>query len=299
MAKHNIVFGTLSGKIGNIVFFRRKGRQVERALVPSPSDPKTIAQGVVRARFANNKNLWKLLLPYVGNAWKGVSRYGYGGNAFYKFNISNMPTCSLAMSRDGNALPNLGPVTYGGLELPYTLKLQSISTFTYATNIMVPRVSANTVGRLASFIKDNNEYIQEGDIIHLLGITANADDIQLSPATTNNFATSVIHAALPIETQDSTSLSQLMPNFGITYASVSGELSPLAFNFILPSPAADYDSDRVIAAMAMFIERPSRPQRSRYTRCFWQLSTDNSNSLKAACAKGNVANSFGRTFANI
>lgn len=299
MAKHNIVFGTLSGKIGNIVFFRRKGRQVERALVPSPSDPRTIAQGVVRARFANNKNLWRLLLPFVGSAWKGISRYGYGGNAFYRLNTSNMPTCSLAMSRDGNALPNLGPVTYGGLQLPYTLSLQSLSTFTYATNLMVPRVTPVTVDRLAVFLENNNEYIREGDIIHLLGFTANADEGQLTPSTTNNFATTVVHAAIPIDFNDDTPLSQLMPNFGITYASFEGELSPLAFNFILPSPAADYDADRVIAAMAMYIERPSNPQRSRYTRCFWQLSTDDTNTLKAACAKGNVANAFGRTFTNI
>ena len=299
MAKHNAVFGTLSGKIGNIVFFRRRGRQVERVLVPSPTDPRTLKQGVVRARFANNKNLWRLLLPYVGVAWRHVSRYGYGGNAFYKHNISNMPTCSLDMSRDGNALPNLGPVTYGGLQLPYTLSLLSYSSRQYLTNILVPRTGNDAVSSFSAHVLENNVSLLEGDIIHLLGISCNADAAQLSPSTTNAFATQIYHTAIKLDKSDYTSMSLLLRNFSLGYGSIVEDLSPIVFTLNLSPPAADYDSDRVLCAMAMFIERPSRPPRSRFTRCSWVLDADSYNSLEAACASGNVANSFGITFTSI
>lgn len=298
MAKHNAVFGTLSGKIGNIVFFRRRGRQVERVLVPYPSDPRTLAQGVIRARFANNKNLWRLLLPHVGNAWRSVSRYGYGGNAFYKHNVGNMPTCSLAMSRDGNCFPNLGALTYGGLQVNIDVQQTSIPTHRYTTSLRAPGTTKTTVGFFASELLDNNPSLAAGDILHILGITYSCEGSQLTPTTSNHMPTVIVGAAIPLDVTDNTLLSSVAPNFRFAGAS-SEEIPPIDIFFDWPSPAVNYDNSVVGSALAVFLERPCKPFRSRFTRSFWVMSEDDRLRLRPLCFRGNLADAFGRTFSNV
>ena len=299
MAKHNIVFGTLSGKIGNVVFFRRIGRQVERALVPAPADPRTLPQGVVRARFANAKNLWRDLLPFVGNAWRGVSRYGYGGNAFSHHNVGNMPTCSLAMSRDGNYFPNLGVVTFGGLPLNVNAQLTNYEQHVYTTNLLVPATTKRQVSQVAQELVNENTMLRQGDVLHILGIVYSATDAVLSPSSSNDFPSQIVGAAIPLNFEDERSLSVVAPNFTFAATSISEEVSSLAITFNFPSPADGYGVDQLGYALCIFVERPSAPQSSRYTRSSWVMSTEDLNRLRAVCAAGNVSNSFGRTFTNI
>lgn len=299
MAKHNIVFGTLSGKIGNVVFFRRKGRQVERALVPAPADPRTLPQGVVRARFANAKNLWRDLLPFVGSAWRGVSRYGYGGNAFSHHNVGNMPTCSLAMSRDGNYFPNLGVVTFGGLSLNVTADLTNYEQHVFTTNLLLPATTKRTIAQMAQELVNENAALRQGDVLHILGIVYSATDAILSPSSSNDFPSAVVGAAIPLNFDDERLLSVVAPNFAFAAKSVSEEVSPLAITFNFPSPADGYAEDQLGYALCIFVERPSAPQSSRYTRSSWVMGSDDRIRLRAACAAGNVSNSFGRTFTNI
>lgn len=299
MAKHNIVFGTLSGKIGNVVFFRRKGRQVERALVPAPADPRTLPQGVVRARFANAKNLWRDLLPFIGDAWRGVSRYGYGGNAFSHHNVGNMPTCSLAMSRDGNYFPNLGVVTFGGLALNVTAELTNYEQHVFTTNLLVPATTKRTIAQMAQELVTANAALRRGDIVHILGIVYSASDIPLSPSSSNDFPSIISAASLPLDFDDERSLSVVAPNFAFAAASIVEEVAPLTITYSFPSPADGYGEDQLGYALCMFIERPSAPQSSRYTRSSWVMGSEDRNRLRAACIAGNVSDSFGRTFTSI
>ena len=299
MAKHNIVFGTLSGKIGNIVFFRRRGRQVERALVPSPADPRTDKQCVVRAQFANCKNLWRALLPYVGEAWRGVSRYGSAGNAFAHHNARRIPTASLQMSRAGNYFPNLGVVTYGGLPIDIDVYKAVSSNQTYNTSMMVAGTLQLSVGTLAASLLDHNRFLRDGDILHFLGITYSAENTPLSPSGTNAFASVITHAEIPLDISDNRTLQEVAPNFVHVAPSQLVSSGPFAFQFVWPSPAADYDSSLVGSAVAVFVERPSNPHRSRYSRASWSMGNDDYSRLQALTRYGNISVQFGNTFKQV
>lgn len=299
MAKHNIVFGTLSGKIGNIVFFRRRGRQVERALVPSPADPRTDKQCVVRAQFANYKNLWRALLPYVGDAWRGVSRYGGAGNAFAHHNARRMPTASLQMSRGGNFFPNLGVVTYGGLPIDIDVYKLPANTQAYNTNLMVAGTVQLSVGTLASSLLGLNTSLRQGDVLHLLGVTYSAEGAPLSPSSSNAFVSVISHAAIPLDPSDNRDLSIVAPNFVQVVPSQVISSTPFVFRFVWPSPAADYDDSVVGSAVAVYIERPFNALRSRYSRASWAMGNDDYSRLQALTRYGSASISFGSTFKQV
>lgn len=299
MAKHNVVFGTLSGKIGNIVFFRRRGRQVERALVPSPADPRTDKQCVVRAQFANYKNLWRALLPYVGEAWRGVSRFGGAGNAFAHHNARRIPTASLQMSRGGNFFPNLGVVTYGGLPIDIDVYKAISSNQTYTTSMLVAGTLQLSVRTLATSLLNLNSYLREGDILHFLGITYSAESAPLSPSGSNAFASVITHAEIPIDTSDDRTLQEVAPNFVMVAPSQVVSSTPFAFRFVWPSPAADYDASLVGSAVAVFVERLSNPHRSRYSRASWAMGSDDYSRLQALTRYGNASVQFGSTFKQV
>lgn len=299
MAKHNIVFGTLSGKIGNIVFFRRRGRQVERALVPSPADPRTDKQCVVRAQFANYKNLWRALLPYVGDAWRGVSRYGGAGNAFAHHNARRIPTASLQMSRGGNFFPNLGVVTYGGLPIDIDVCKVPGNTQSYNTNLMVAGTIQLSVGTLASSLLSLNDALRQGDVLHFLGVTYSAEGAPLSPSGSNAFVSVISHAAIPLDPSDNRVLSEVAPNFVQVTPSQVVTSTPFVFRFVWPSPAADYDDSVVGSAVAVFVERPTNPLRSRYSRASWSMGNDDYARLQALTRYGSASISFGSTFMQV
>lgn len=299
MAKHNIVFGTLSGKIGNIVFFRRRGRQVERALVPSPADPRTDKQCVVRAQFANYKNLWRALLPYVGDAWRGVSRYGGAGNAFAHHNARRIPTASLQMSRGGNFFPNLGVVTFGGLPIDVDVYKVSGDTQVYNTNILAAGTIQLTVLSLSQSLLSLNSALREGDILHFLGVTYSAEGAPLSPSGSNAFVSVISHAEIPLDIGDSRVLSEIAPNFIQVAPLQVVSSAPFSFRFVWPSPAADYDDSVVGSAVAVFVERPTNPLRSRYSRASWAMGNDDYARLQALTRYGSASISFGSTFKNV
>lgn len=299
MAKHNIVFGTLSGKIGNIVFFRRRGRQVERALVPSPANPRTDKQCVVRAQFANYKNLWRALLPYVGDAWRGVSRYGGAGNAFAHHNARRIPTASLQMSRGGNFFPNLGVVTYGGLPIDIDVYKLPANTQTYNTNLMIAGTLQLSVGALASSLLNLNNSLRHGDVLHFLGVTYSAEGAPLSPSGSNAFVSVISHAAIPLDPSDNRVLSEVAPNFVQVAPSQVVTSTPFVFRFVWPSPAADYDASVVGSAVAVFVERPTNALRSRYSRASWAMGNDDYARLQALTRYGSASVSFGSTFKQV
>lgn len=92
MAKGNLFLGTSTGKVGDIVTYRKHGTQITRAYNPSPSNPRTDKQMLRRVRwaslqpaYASNKNLiTQTFTNLVGNT--SAQRQFYKAN-FYKTNL--------------------------------------------------------------------------------------------------------------------------------------------------------------------------------------------------------------------
>ena len=82
MAKGNLLLGTSSGKLGDIVNYRMNGQQMSRVYVATIKNPKTTAQMRQRAIMATVTNAYSALSFVCDHSWEGVQ---YGGKSMYKF----------------------------------------------------------------------------------------------------------------------------------------------------------------------------------------------------------------------
>ena len=285
---------------------RRRGQQIARLLVPAPHDPKTIAQCIVRAKFANYVNLWRQLRPIVGNTWRGVSRYGSPENAFYKHNRSLMPTASATMSRLGYAYPSLGLVTYGSLPIVNSyefLNARAIQGGGVWPAVYWPYPSTGSAPTPPSTLMlEMQEWgigVERGDILHLLLYQFYIDGGGGAPAGGEAGEPRVSHASFELSSANSTPLTSLVPFVGLTTGlDNSGQRIigwKLNVNYELPAVTGATGA----WALAMWFERPRNPQYSRFTRSRFAISIPHGSILSGLANDDAIAALYGETFQNV
>lgn len=274
MTKRNLTLGSASGKLGSVVYMRRRGQQIARLLVPAPADPRTIPQCGVRACFANYVNIWRLLSPVVGATWRGVSRYGSRANAFYHHNKGLMPAIPLNWSRAGYSLPPAGLVTYGSLPvyLPYEYRVgnqvQSDDTW---PGVYIP-ISDSVIAppSVAALYYDLVRWgtgIAIGDVLHVVmyAVYINDGDVNY-PYRLPSSPPRVVHDFFSLSPSDTRQLSAVMPNFVVSTGLDDSGMRRQLFKPAAQFPDVNDDGDSLNYAMAIFVERPSAPQYARYSR---------------------------------
>lgn len=306
MTKRNLTLGTASGKLGSVVYFRRRGQQITRVLVSSVNDRRSLAQCRQRAHFANSVALWRLLRPYIGVSWRGVSRYGSPENAFYHHNRGLMPTCSKNMSRAGNAFPCLGIITYGSLpvDIPLTTTY-AVGTGSYtgifSFNMLVPAPNPNP-GEAASlfmFIQMASQGIEDGDIIHIVAMAYGAaDSLTGLVESAEQHAPRVYHAALS-KSMVGVSLHDAAPWLRVGPARTQLNEVVLGFDVLPAYWPDDPDHGFVDFVMTMFVERPNNPPYARFSRS--RFIGDNSvvGLLRNLCNDTEYSDLFAETFRNV
>lgn len=79
--------GTSRAKLGNMVLYRRRGKEIQRAKV-TPKNPKSVAQCKQRMAFATVQGTLSALKGIVDHSFEGVE---YGGKSLEYFMRLNMP----------------------------------------------------------------------------------------------------------------------------------------------------------------------------------------------------------------
>lgn len=273
MTKRNLTLGTASGRLGSVVYFRRRGQQIARVLVQSINDRRSIAQCRQRARFANSVALWRLLRPYVGESWRGVSRYGSPENAFYHHNRGLMPTCSKNMSRSGYAFPSLGIISYGSLPVDVPIVARAVyeegpaertMLFSILTRALV--IEPTSASQVFDIIKSSSSGIEDTDKIHFVGMAYGASDyLQNAVSAAEQYPPRIYHAEITKSTP-SLSLSVVAPWLRFAPAKTSGRGNALGIDFEeswLPEAPSNGFVDYVLA---VFVERSDNPPYSRFSR---------------------------------
>lgn len=273
MTKRNLTLGTASGKLGSVVYFRRRGQQIARVLVSQVNDKKTLSQCYVRGRFANYVNLWRLLRPYIEESWRGVSRYGSPENAFSKHNKGLIPVASIQMAREGYAFPNFGLVTYGSL--PTSLNVtyggyrptgggdyQWGAWLTNTQSTTIPQ----TIGDLSEILVSDRTGVKEGDVVHILACTYAYDPVGFAPAAVLEQAPSVIHYAIEMDKSSLLRLAVAAPSIK-WYLGMDGDVNTILGAWLTPDLFPGTDEEYGVGCFfTMFVERRSNPRYSRFSR---------------------------------
>lgn len=306
MTKRNLTLGNASGKLGSVVYMRRRGQQIARVLVPSPRDPKSERQGVARAHFANYVNLWRLLGTYIFESWIGVSRYGTRANAFYKMNVGRMPAISKSMSRSGYAYPNLGLLTYGNLPISYRYEYAATEVVG-APNDQAPALawsgnalgsSVSTWGDVSAALIKANEGLREGDEVHFLMMlyTLDFDYSGDVPAQKNPY---IVHYAANLDLSSDEYVEDMFFLLRFTMLPAVANFQQIAFS---PSPSlysalGEYYGTDI--ALASWVVRASEKGSARFTRSSFVMGSDNTNMLKAFSGFSPASRAYGDTFRDI
>lgn len=303
MARRNLSLGTAAGRIGDHVYFRRRGQQIIRVRVPAPIDRKSRRQGVVRAIFANGKNLWSLLRPFVEPSWRGYSRFGNAGNAFAHANRGQMPTASATMSREGYAYPCTGLVTSGSLPVnwQYTTEVlpgildssRTIESLLFIGNAVEDNVE--TWGALSRAVISASPGAREGDIVHFLLYTYSYD-ADWTPYGAMEVQPSVVHYSRELDTSDEGYVADMFPllSFGTRLVEVP------YYQLYVQVTGLDLlygDLDVPIGwALASYIERPSLSSKAAFTKSKFVMPTTERIYINATSMYGNVSEQYGDTF---
>lgn len=306
MTKRNLTLGTASGRLGSVVYFRRRGQQIARVLVSSINDKKSLPQCLQRARFANYVGAWRMLRPYVEQSWRGVSRYGSQENAFYHHNRQLMPTCSKGMSRAGSAFPPLGLVTYGSLNVstsfaPRGSQIQSGNKPLAAWSFLLSGAidDPTTKGELFDAIKSASIGMEDDDVVHLLAVAYGWSDSYFHLVESAEEVTpEVFHVSLS-KADVNVALSSACPWLRVGYALTFDDQHAIGIDLDGNSLPAEPASGVVDYVMTAFVERPRNPQFARFTRSKFSAHPDIYEPLQSLCNYTDAAVLFADTFRNV
>ena len=306
MTKRNLTLGNASGKLGDVVYMRRRGQQVERILVPSPRDPKSQRQGVARAHFANYVNLWRLLSPYMGVTWRGVSRYGTAANAFFKMNVGRIPAISKSMSRDGYAFPNLGLVTYGTMPISwrYESAIASVETAP-AGRAQALAWLGNVLGGAVAKWSDvseallkANQGLREGDVVHFLMMAyiLDPDEPIYLPSGAQP---RIVHYSAPIDTSDERLVEDIFPLLQFSLLPAVANYQQMAVSGSNSFYRTLTDSEFYFVSLASWVERSTAVGFTRYTRSSFVFGADDGDLLRGSAGYSPISIQYGDTFRNV
>lgn len=303
MARRNLSLGTAAGRIGDHVYFRRRGQQIIRVRVPAPYDPRTTRQGIVRARFANSTNLWRVLRPVVGNSWSAARRFGSQGNAWARHNRGQMPTISAAESKFGSCYPALGLVTYGSLVTSLTYRFTEAGSKddgSYYSGVTLgyrmPRLTGSTVGELSTALLTADKFLRTGDELHFCVLTYEMEVPEASPISGPELVPSFREQVLVLDETSDIDYESVLSLFTVTLATGPDGNQSMSLKTSVADVEPDIDDYRIWQAFCVFVSRPSNPLYSRFSRSSLVMSYNQRIAVNPLLYYGEKSRAFGNTF---
>lgn len=172
MSKDNMLLGYARGKVGSLVFARRKGVQITRAYNANPANPRTPAQINQRMKMYAPTFLYKKVRSrFFPFAFEDQKPNETPYNAFMRHNISVSPWVSKTLASDYAPVPFRAIMSEGSISAPeYSLGLRKAQTTgdnqtATVYTIAVLFGSVQDVDTVASFTRVmTSKGFQEGDL---------------------------------------------------------------------------------------------------------------------------------------
>lgn len=162
--------GTVKGKIGDLVFMRRKGEQVQRAYV-KPKNAMTRSQYEQRSQLTNIVRLYQSSPSFFMKAFENKPTNQSDYNALVSRNLNKDPKVYL---------PKEVAEAGGGVAAPYIITDGSLQPILVSgvgadavTNIAIGDISVTptlTIAELSAAILANNTFIEAGDQLSYVSI---------------------------------------------------------------------------------------------------------------------------------
>ena len=247
MSRGSMLMGMARGKLGEFVYARVKGQQVQRAYNSEPYNPQTSAQLYQRSLFTDAVKFYtrgrRQLFPF---AFEDKKKTESDYNAFMRVNAKRGVVISKECFESFD-YPALGNFILSKGTLPPMRAIVETSAGTSKLvyrkeNITTELTAVSTVGDLASLMIDGVDFL-DGDIITLVEITGPVPQISNIPSVTpsDDMTPSTWDIKQFMLTANST---QPISDFGII-ATLSGETTKT----LTISPSEGLTSDFIFAGV--------------------------------------------------
>lgn len=162
MSKGNMLLGYARGKVGSLVFLRRKNEQITRSYNSKPANPNTMAQSAQRVQLANLVSFYRAVKALLGHSFTDAKPNQSSYNAFVAANLNSIRVYLSKEAAHAHAAVVAPYVVSSGI-LP-SIQVQGVGA-NATTNIAVGDVENTddmTIGAFTRALIDNNNNIEEG-----------------------------------------------------------------------------------------------------------------------------------------
>lgn len=168
--------GTIKGKIGDLVFMRRNGEQVQRAYV-KPKNAMTRSQYTLRSQLTNIVRLYQASPSFFKKAFENKSVYQSDYNALVARNLNKDPKVYLPkeVAEAGGAVAAPYIITDGSLQpiLVSGVGADAVTNIAIGDLSVIPTL---TIAELSAAILANNTFIEAGDQLSYVSIEQYQDN---------------------------------------------------------------------------------------------------------------------------
>lgn len=213
MAKGSLFVGSGSGKVGNLVLANTKSGQVTRVYQPNVSNPKTKAQMLQRAKFADAVKFYKQATNgFFKFAFEDKASNESDYNAYMRHNIKN----AIPMSREqyeDTRIPAIGSVfalSAGRLSTTAVAGFEAGVNDTFKITLPNTAAAVTTIGELSTALIA--EGAQAGDIVTIVFVSSKLTAAQVQDPDTipqSAAAPSWYIAQFIIDTTDTTAIADI------------------------------------------------------------------------------------------
>lgn len=168
MATGNMLLGYARGKVGDLVFTRRNGKQVTRPRVRVVNNPKTEGQQIQRMIFASVIAAYSRMKSICDHSFEGVK---YGADSQAKFMRENLKRLRAfyPTSADPTQSANTDPVDTMAFVLPNDKAMAGAGLIIARGSIPAPEVQKDGNGMLLGFGSGADEDHTTGGVLAGLG----------------------------------------------------------------------------------------------------------------------------------
>lgn len=175
MSKGSMLMGTVRGKLGDTVFFRRGGEQQQRAYIPIVKDAGTDAQYKQRSQLSNVVAFYRATRTLLDHSFTGRKSNQSSYNAFVAANLGKVKVYVTKEQAAAGACVCAPYVVSSGVLPSIKVTGSGVNAVTDISVGDLDTIAGKTVAEVSQAIVNNNPSIEWGDQLTYLSLVQSTD----------------------------------------------------------------------------------------------------------------------------
>lgn len=175
MSKGSMMMGTVRGKLGDTVFFRRGGEQQQRAYIPMVKDAKSEAQYKQRSQLSNLVAFYRAARTLLDHSFTGRATKQSSYNAFVAANLGKVKVYVTKEQAAAGGCVCAPYVVSSGVLPSIRITGSGVNAVTDISVGTLDTIEGKTVAEVSQAVVNNNPTINWGDQLTYVSLVQSTD----------------------------------------------------------------------------------------------------------------------------